>query len=340
METPGGQQLPEVCRLIRKSGFYREAEVTTATAQGDVAHLQPGFWSTASHKFAWVKEKTANFRREDALGSKSGGFADKAKKTALGIVVVFTFIYSLQNHFASGAKISVRAVVYFRKFPLQVLGIVEMIRILTVAAAICFSAIASDAAQLSISGSYEVGGNTNIVGVSPFNVGDTGQWTLDLAWSNTGVSSTTAFDSVSLTMTNFGGQTYEYTVMKSTPVATLSTGAVGNNHFLKFDDFSFGPATSPVGGTIGNADAVLQYQALTDLAVAGTNLTQARVDAILGSAFQSEGSFDIVTTGTAVYVTSFVLNGPTMVPEPGTVGLFGLLASGLGVVAWRRRRSL
>lgn len=220
---------------------------------------------------------------------------------------------------------------------------VAMVRVFAVAAAICFSVITSDAAQLSISGTYKVTGVNNLTGTGPFplNLGDTGQWTLDLAWPNTGVSTTSSFGNVNLTMFGLGGQTYEYTALKADPVPTLSTGALGQNQFVKFNNFSFQPASNPVNGVIGNSGAVLKYEALTDANVSGTTLTEARVNEILSKAFQSEGTFDLVTVGTGfISLANIELYGPTVVPEPGTVGLFGLLAGGFGVVAWRRRRSL
>ena len=204
--------------------------------------------------------------------------------------------------------------------------------------AVLFSSLQASAAQITISGTYEVTSLTTIAGTPGQGLGDKGSWVFDVQWNDETNSSTQSIASASLGFTPLSGAAWEYNALKggASPAPEMSTSKLGANTLWNVDDFSFDPASV---GVIGNTSAILDYQAITDASVNGTALSQVRVQEIIDQAFQSEGILTTVTVdGADVWLSQITLYGPTVVPEPSSIGLFALLAAGAGIV-YRRRRS-
>lgn len=204
--------------------------------------------------------------------------------------------------------------------------------------AFLFSSLQASAAQITISGTYEVTSLTTIAGTAGQALGDKGSWVFDVQWNDETNASTQSISSASLGFTPLSGAAWEYNVLKggASPAPELSTSKLGANTLWDVENFSFDPASV---GVIGNTSAILEYQAITDASVDGTALSEVRVQEIIDKAFQSEGTLTAVSvSGADVWLSQISLFGPTIVPEPSSIGLFALLAAGAGIV-YRRRRS-
>ena len=205
--------------------------------------------------------------------------------------------------------------------------------------ALLLCSLPASAAQITISGSYEVTSVTDIVGTPGQTLGEKGSWVFNVQWTDETGTSTTGFSSVTLGFTPVSGTAWEYNALKggASPTPTMDTEKIGANTLWNVDDFSFDP---PSAGVIGGSSAVLNYQALTDSDVAGTALSESRVQQIIDKAFQSEGTLTAVSIdGADIWLSEITLFGPTIVPEPSSIGLFAVLAAGAGAVVYRRRRS-
>ena len=205
--------------------------------------------------------------------------------------------------------------------------------------ALLLCSLPASAAQITISGSYEVTSVTPILSTPGQTKGEKGSWVFDVQWTDETGASTTAFSSVTLGFTPSSGTAWEYGALKggASPTPTMDTDKVGSNTRWNVDDFSFDP---PSAGVIGNSSASLDYQAITDVDVAGSALSQSRVQEIIDKAFQSEGTLTTISvSGANIWLSTITLFGPTVVPEPSSIGLFAVLAAGAGAVVYRRRRS-
>ena len=207
--------------------------------------------------------------------------------------------------------------------------------------ALLLCSLPASAAQITISGSYEVTSVTPILGTPGQTLGENGSWVFDVQWTDESGASTTGFSSVTLGFTPSSGTAWEYNTLKggASPTPTMDTAKVGSNTLWNVDDFAFDPASA---GVIGNSSASLDYQAITDVNVAGSALSQSRVQEIVDKAFQSEGTLTAVSVtggGTIIWLSEITLFGPTVVPEPSSIGLFAVLAAGAGAIVYRRRRS-
>ena len=207
--------------------------------------------------------------------------------------------------------------------------------------ALLLCSLPASAAQITISGSYEVTSVTDIVGAPGQTLGEKGSWVFNVQWTDETGTSTTGFSSVTLGFTPSSGTAWEYNTLKGgvSPTPTMDTEKIGANTLWNVDDFSFDP---PSAGVIGSSSATLNYQAITDFNVAGSALSQSRVEEIIDRAFQSEGTLTAISVsggGANIWMSEITLNGPTVVPEPSSIGLFAVLAAGAGAVVYRRRRS-